>query len=75
MEVIENTLRYVKIQNSQNQQMGYFSPLCQLQLSTLQNRPCFLFPVLLECITNMNCSEGCTLIRAKIADLAVYVVN
>ena len=31
--------------------MGYFSPLCQLQLSISQNRLVQLVPVLLECIT------------------------
>ena len=51
MEVIENILRYVKKQKSQNQQMSYFSPLCQLHLSISQNRPVQLVACLLECMS------------------------
>ena len=43
---------YVKNQKSQNQQMSYFSPLCQLQLTISEVGLCDLFPVLLESITN-----------------------
>ena len=41
-------LRYVKKclkKNSQNRQMSYFSPLCQLQLSLSQDRPVLLAPL------------------------------
>ena len=60
MEVIQTILRYVKYQKSQNQQINYFSPLCQLQLSAFQNRPVRFVPFLLECNTYVvKALSGC----------------
>ena len=51
MEVIENILWYVNKQKSQNGQMSYFSTYANFNCPYLKIGLCFLFPVLLECIT------------------------